>query len=102
MSNPEDTKRIALEQVRACRAWINPIEHVAKQRFINFDTVIKPATATRAETTIDLQATVKATLELDADFQQGDIAENYAVMLEHYAQKMTELAKTLRAQFPRI
>lgn len=100
MSKSEHTQRRTLEQVQAYRSWIGPVEAVAAAERIAFDTVIKPDTASRPDTIIDLQATVKATLTLEPDFDKANIAECYAQVCEHYAAKLAELAKTLRRTFP--
>lgn len=78
----------------SARQLIDPIEALATKG-IEFDTVVNP----RRPSKLDVSFQCRASLSLEANATQADLADGYAQILEGYASRLNLLASQIRSQF---
>ncbi len=100
MIKPDFTTRAA--RVKTLRDMVQPVEDLAANGGIQFDTIIKPGSGRNFCDQLNMAASLMgATIEIEeANPTTALMADGYAQFLEGWAARMLEVAAAMRKQFP--
>ena len=98
MANTNSTS--SAHRVSSLREAIQPIEDLAAEAGVQFDTIVRPARVTGQSDRLEMSAMLTQGRIEFSDVTQSELATGYAEYLEVYAARLVKLAAELRQQFP--